>query len=50
MVLTGGAPQLNDTKRGNTKGDKLTYFTNDDRLLVDGIPERQVKSRLNKKK
>ena len=50
VVLTGGAPQLNDSKRGNTKGDKLTYFTNDDRLVVDGVPERQVKSRLNKKK
>ncbi len=49
VVLTGGLPQLNDTKRGNTKGDKLTYFTNDDRLLVDGVPERQVKSHLRKK-
>jgi LPS export ABC transporter protein LptC len=50
IVLTDpkGA-QLNDSKRGNTKGAKLTYYTDDDRLLVDGVPNQQVKSRLHKK-
>jgi lipopolysaccharide export system protein LptA len=49
IILTGGAPQLNDTRRGNTKGEKLTYFTNDDRLLVDGAPEKKAQSHLRKK-
>jgi lipopolysaccharide export system protein LptA len=53
VVLSGGEAQLNDSKRGNTKGGKLTYFTGDDRLLVDGekpgAPDKQVKSHLRKK-
>jgi lipopolysaccharide export system protein LptA len=49
VILTGGSPQLTDTIRGNTHGDKLTYFTDDERLLVDGVPERQVKSHYRKK-
>ena len=49
VVLTGGAPQLADTKRGNTKGEVLTYFTNDERLLVNGAPDKQAQSRLRKK-
>jgi lipopolysaccharide export system protein LptA len=49
IVLSGAGAQLNDTKRGNTKGGKLTYFTDDDRLLVDGAPEQQSKSHLRKK-
>jgi lipopolysaccharide export system protein LptA len=50
VVLTGGTPQLKDTLRGNTRGDKLTYFTNDNRLIIDGVPERQVQSHIRKKK
>jgi lipopolysaccharide transport protein LptA len=49
VVLTGGIPQLRDTVRGTTKGDKLTYFTDDNRLIVDGVPERQVQSHIKKK-
>lgn len=49
VILTGGSPQLTDSIRGNTLGDKLTYFTDDDRLVVDGVPERQVKSHYRKK-
>ena len=61
IILTGGAPQLNDTKQGNTKGDKLTYFVNDERLLVDGggspdktaqdktAPGKQVQTHIRKK-
>ncbi|HYA17076.1 MAG TPA: LPS export ABC transporter periplasmic protein LptC [Bryobacteraceae bacterium] len=50
VVLTGGSPQLRDTVRGNSKGDTLTYFTNDNRLIIDGVPERQVQSHIKKKK
>lgn len=51
IILTGGDPKLNDSKRGNTKGDKLTYYTDPNRLEVDGAPEKkvQVKSHLRKK-
>jgi hypothetical protein len=48
-VLSGGGAQLNDTRRGITKGGKLTYFTDDDHLLVDGAPEEQSKSHLRRK-
>jgi lipopolysaccharide export system protein LptA len=49
VILTGGEPKLNDTKRGNTRGDKLTWFTNEDRLVVEGAPERKAQSRIRKK-
>jgi lipopolysaccharide export system protein LptA len=50
IILTGGEPQLTDSLRGNTRGDKLTYFTDDDRLLVDGAPHKQVKTHLHRGK
>lgn len=50
VVLSGGEPQLWDTLRGNTKGDLLTYFTDGNKLIVTGVPERQVKSHIRKKK
>ena len=50
IILTGGKPQLKDTLRGNTIGDKLTYYTDDERLLVDGAPRQEVQSHLHRKK
>lgn len=51
IVLTGGEPKLNDSKRGNTKGDKLTYFTDNNRLIIEGsgAPEKKAQSHLRKK-
>jgi lipopolysaccharide export system protein LptA len=49
VILTGGEPKLNDSKRGNTKGDKLTWFTGDDRLIIEGTPEKKGQSHLRKK-
>ena len=49
MILSGGSPQLSDTIRGNTHGEKLTYYTDDERLIVDGAPDHQVKSHYRKK-
>ena len=51
IVLTGGEPKLNDSKRGNTKGDKLTYFTDDNRLIIEGggAPDKKAQSHLRKK-
>jgi lipopolysaccharide export system protein LptA len=36
LILSGGSPMLVDSVRGTTKGQELTYFANDGRLLVDG--------------
>jgi lipopolysaccharide export system protein LptA len=49
VVLSGGEPKLNDSKKGNTKGDKLTWFTGDDRWITEGTPEKKGQSHLHKK-
>ena len=36
VVLKDGSPQMVDSYKGVTKGDQLTYFSDDDRLIVDG--------------
>jgi lipopolysaccharide transport protein LptA len=36
IVMRGGSPALYDEARGFTTGQRLTFFTHDDRLLVDG--------------
>jgi lipopolysaccharide export system protein LptA len=50
IILTGGAPQLHDTVRGDSTGEKLTYFTADNKLVIGGTPQKQVKTHLKKKK
>jgi lipopolysaccharide export system protein LptA len=50
IVLTGGEPLLRDSLRGNSRGDKLTYFTGDDKLIMEGAPQKPVKTELHKKK
>jgi lipopolysaccharide export system protein LptA len=49
VILRGGAPQLADSLRGATRGAELTYFANDDRLLVNGSPEQPAGSRIRRK-
>ncbi len=36
IVLTGGPPVLVDEEKGSTTGQRLTFFSRDDRLFVDG--------------
>lgn len=50
IVLRGGEPQLIDSQRGRTQGRELTYFANDDRLLVNGVADRPASSVIHKKK
>lgn len=51
VVMSGGEPKLNDSKTGNdTRGDKLTWFTDDDRLIVEGAPKQPTNSHLRKKR
>jgi lipopolysaccharide export system protein LptA len=49
VILRGGSPILADSLKGTTRGAELTYFTGDDRLLVNGAPERPATSRLRRK-
>ena len=50
VILSGGEPKLNDSKTGNdTRGDKLTWFTDNDRLIVEGAPQKKSQSHVHKK-
>jgi len=49
VVLRGGQPQMVDSKKGFTRGAELTYFVNDDRLLVSGTPQQPATGRLRRK-
>ena len=44
IVLSGGDPTLADSVRGSTKGRVLTYWANDDKLLVNGTEKEPVKT------
>ena len=50
VILEGGSPQFIDSLRGNTRGEKLTWYSKDDRLLVNGIESKPVKTVIRKKK
>lgn len=49
IVLSGGEPVLNDSKRGTTRGATLTYYTDDKNLVIGGTPEKKALSHLRKK-
>jgi lipopolysaccharide export system protein LptA len=50
VVLRGGKPHMIDSLKGNeSRGDELTYYANDDRLLVNGSVAQPVKSVLHRK-
>jgi lipopolysaccharide export system protein LptA len=49
IVLRGKDASLVDTKSGTTRGSELTYWVNDDRLLVTGAADRPVLSRIRRK-
>jgi LPS export ABC transporter protein LptC len=49
VILTGGGPKLDDSKKGNTQGDKLTYYTDDKRLDVEGAAEHKGQSHIRRK-
>ena len=51
VILSGGHPQLVDTKQGKTvaQSEQLTWWANDDRLLINGTPVNPVKSIVRKK-
>ena len=49
LILNGGDPKLVDSLRGEVRGAELTYYANDDRLLVNGAPGQPAKSRIRRK-
>ncbi|MGH9584903.1 MAG: LptA/OstA family protein, partial [Bryobacteraceae bacterium] len=49
VVLNGGAPMLVDSYKGVTKGAQLTYYSDDDRLLVEGLKKQLAFTRMLKK-
>jgi lipopolysaccharide export system protein LptA len=48
VVLNGGSPQFVDSVKGVTKGKQLTYFSNDDRLIVEGEVKKTAFTRMKK--
>ena len=49
VILEGGSPQFADSLRGTTRGEKLTWFSKDDRLLVNGVESKPVKTVIHRK-
>lgn len=49
VVLSGGAPQIVDSLRGITKGTMITYYSGDDRLLVQGESKQPAITKMTKK-
>jgi lipopolysaccharide export system protein LptA len=49
IILRGGDPQMVDSVRGRTRGTELTYYANDDRLLVNGVPDRPANTVMRKR-
>ena len=49
VILDGGDPLFVDSVKGQTRGKQLTWFANNDRLLVNGADSRPADSILRKK-
>ena len=49
VILQGGSPLLIDSLKGRTAGAQLTWFANNDRLLVNGAESKPTESVLKKK-
>jgi lipopolysaccharide export system protein LptA len=49
MVLNGGSPVLNDSLRGVTRGNVLTWYARQDRLIVDNTESGSSVSRILRK-
>jgi lipopolysaccharide export system protein LptA len=49
VILENGDPLLVDSLKGQTRGKQLTWWANNDRLLVNGVEDRHVDSLLRKK-
>jgi lipopolysaccharide export system protein LptA len=50
VVLNGGQPQLVDSVKGTTQGRQLTYFSDSEKLIVEGGQTKPVETRILKRK
>jgi lipopolysaccharide export system protein LptA len=41
MVLSGGQPEVTDPQRGTTRGPKITWFSREDRMLVETLETKE---------
>lgn len=48
-VLLGGRPRLIDSLKGRTEGRELVYFANNEKLIVDGVEQKQTESVIKRK-
>lgn len=50
IILTGGRPHVKDSQTGEFDGEKLTYYTNDDKLQGEGGgPKKQIEGHILRK-
>jgi lipopolysaccharide export system protein LptA len=49
VIMNGGEPLLIDSIKGQTRGKQLTWWSNNDRLLVNGVENRQADTLFRKK-
>jgi len=49
VIMQGGQPVLNDSVKGRTTGKQLTWWANNDRLLVDGEESKPAQTNIKKK-
>lgn len=49
VILNGGAPQMVDSYKGVTKGRQLTYYSDDDHLIVEGQDKQLAYTQMKKK-
>ena len=49
VILSGGQPKLVDSAQGSTTGDELTWWADNDRLLVNGAEKGRAQSIIRKK-
>jgi len=49
MILQEGQPEFVDSVKGTTRGSRITYFTTDDRMLVEGEEKVPVRTKIIKR-
>jgi lipopolysaccharide export system protein LptA len=49
VVLNGGSPQLVDSYKGITKGRQLTYFDDEDHMVVEGEKKQLAFTQMKRK-
>jgi lipopolysaccharide export system protein LptA len=49
VILEDGNPLLIDSLKGQTRGQRLTWWANNDRLLVNGVESKPADTIIRKK-